>query len=525
MNRGRKIIYTDEPVITRENIILILQKAMPIFTQVASECDFLLRYESGEQPLQRKTEKKYRSDIDFSNVDNVANEVTEFKLGFNWGNPITLVQRGEKDGGNKDEALAISLLNECYETDGNKSKTQQLARFIEICGIGYTLVDVNMDYEDGDSYFNVNVLDPRFAFIIRSSYYIDQRAMIGVTFRKDEIGNIHFTCYTKDNRFEILNLAKFENEKPVNENDRDWKNKDRWKEDFRSGEKNPLGMVPVIEWKRSHDRMGCFERQIDEMNNLNLLWSDFLNDVDQETQAIWHGNDIDFPKNENGDVSQPKTNDWIITHTTQDGKTPFIKPLSVGYDYSGINTMALAKRSLILQKCNVPQRNDNSGGSTGVAMSDATGWSAAETAACKEQDIIETCKMEEVKAVLCAIRVSPHVAGDSPILKLKSRDIKPNVKRQKTYELTTKVNAICALIAKGFTLKDTVNAIPLFEDNNQVIVDSGDGVKKYQEANIFKVAEEQTEDSGEEKRPFSDLSDQEENSPNIGGMETNKKEK
>lgn len=41
--------------------------------------------------------------------------------------------------------------------------------------------------------------------------------------------------------------------------------------------------------------MGCFEQQISEMDNLNLLISDFTNDVEQNTQAVWHTNDVDFP--------------------------------------------------------------------------------------------------------------------------------------------------------------------------------------------------------------------------------------
>jgi SPP1 family phage portal protein len=522
MNRGRKVIFTDEPVITSENIISVLQKAMPDFISIASECDYLLKFEAGEQPLQRKKEKQYRKDIDFKDVDNVANEVTEFKLGFNWGNPITFVQRGEKDSGTASEPEAIALLNECYETDGNKSKTQQLARFIEITGIGYTFVDINTDYVDGDSYFNVNVLDPRWAFVIRSSRYTDHRIMLGVSLRKDDLGNFYMTCFTPHERFEILNLAKIVNSKTVKETDtsRAWKDTDRWKETERSGELNPLGVIPIIEYQRSHDRMGCFERQIDELNCLNLLISDFVNDVDQNTNAIWHGNDIEFPKTEDGDDIKPETNDWILTFTTQDGKTPFVKPLSVEYNYAGILEMILSRRSLILQKCNVPQRNDNSGGSTGVAMSDATGWSAAETAACKEQNIIEVCKMNEVRAVLQAIKASSYVPQDSPLLKLRYSDTQVNIKRQKTYELTVKVNAICAVLAKGFTLKDTIKAIPLFEDDNQVIVDSGEGVAKYQETNVFRTDTTSGAEETEEKRPFADLSDQEGNSPNIGSMNT-----
>jgi SPP1 family phage portal protein len=497
MNRGRKVIYTDVPYVTSENIIPILQKAMPTFTQNAADCDYLLKYEAGEQPLQRKKAKEYRKDIDFENVDNVANEVTEFKLGFVWGNPITLVQRGEKDSGDENEALAIALLNECYETDGNKSKTQQLARFIEICGIGYTLVDVNMDYEDGDSYFNVNVLDPRWAFVIHSSYYSDHRPMIAVTFRKDEIGNFYFTCYTKEYRFEILNLAKFIGKKPVDEpmEARKWNDTKRWGENERSGEKNPLGMIPIIEWKRSHDYMGCFERQIDEMNSLNLMWSDLLNDVDQNCQAIWHGNDIEFPVDENGDTQKPQSNDWIVTHTSQDGKTPFVKPLAVEYNYSGMLENYQYARSRILEKCHIPSRTDGNN-STGLATSQAAGWEDAENDACKEQNVIETCKMLEVRAVLAATKKSPYVPSDSPLLDLRYGDCQPNVKRQKTYEMVTKSTTFGNLVSHGIDGLHALKAINLFEDVNQVYADSKELIEKYQSSIFDK--QNTSSDSGDE---------------------------
>ena len=510
---GRKEIFTDVMEITKENIITVLRQAMTDFQANQNDCEFLLNYEAG---LQSKTrEKTYRKDIDCWCVDNIANEITEFKLGFNWGNPITLVQRGEKDSGTSEEAEAISLLNECYEAEQIKKKTQQLARFIEICGIGYTIVDINSDYEDGDSYFTVNVLDPRNAFVVKSSRYLDHRPMLGVTFRKDNAGNSYFTCFTKNERYEIVNLTKIINGQIE---------KDKWSHDTRSGEENPLHRIPITEWIRSHDRMGCFERQIDDMNCLNLIESDICNATEEAVQSIWHCNDVEFPteiiRNEDGTerevVRRPQNNEWMQTFTTPDGKTPFVTPLSSNFNYEGNLNYAISKRALILQKCNVPQRNDNSGGSTGVAMSDATGWSAAESAACKEQSIIEGCKMEEVKCVLAAIKASTDIPQDNPMLKLKYTNIQPNIKRQKTYELTVKVNAICSLLSHGFLLDDAITMIPLAEDPNQVIERSGEGVRKYQESNVFKSEENQT--STEEKRPFADYSDQEGNSPNIGGM-------
>ena len=109
---GRRRIYTDVDVITPDNVITVLQDAMAIHGENAAQISFLLRYEKGIQPLKRK--KVIRDDINVQVVDNIANQVTEFKLSYNWGNPITYVQRGNRDikrnpPYNDDDA--ISMLN------------------------------------------------------------------------------------------------------------------------------------------------------------------------------------------------------------------------------------------------------------------------------------------------------------------------------------------------------------------------------------------------------------------------------
>lgn len=499
-NAGREILYTDLPVVTYENIIPILQKLLPTHQKNADRIKFLDEYEKGNQPIIRSSPKKYRPDIDCKCVDNVANEVTEFKTSFGWSNPITLVQRGDDKENNSVIIEGISILNRCYEAEETRKKTQHLARNVEIGCLGYTYVDLNMDEKDiemGGSYFKVESLEPTNTFVIRSSYYFDKRVMIAGTYREID-GVKHITAFTDEFRFELKGFEHTE----------------------RSGEANPLGIIPIIEWFRSYDRMGCFERQISEMDNLNLLVSDFTNDIEQSTQVVWHTVDVEFPtvitKNEDGteteEVRKPKSNEWLQTYSTADGKTPKIAPLVVDYDYDGMLKNIVSRRALILQKCNVPSRNDNSGGSTGIAMDSATGWSAAEAEAQKQQNIMEACKMEEVKVVLRAIQVSPHVPPDSPLLKLKYTDIQPSIKRSKTYELTVKTNALASLLSHGFDLKDATQAIPIFEDNNQVVERSGEGVRKYQESQVFKT---DTSNQTEEKRPFADYSDQIANSPNI----------
>ena len=495
MQYGRTKVYTDQPIITKENIIDVLRKGYNNYEANFADIKYLLDYEKGKQEISRV--KTYRKDIDNKCVDNLANEITEFKTSFIWGNPITFVQRGKEENTDKDILAAVAQLNAAYDAVNIKAKTQHLARNVEIPGIGYTYVDIDLRHADEGKYFTLESIDPDSAFIIYSSYYMEKRPMVGVMMRRDSENQLHFTCFTDTQRFEIVN----------------------WDHAARSGERNPLGVIPLIEWFRDYDRMGCFERQIDEMDNLNLLISDFTNDVEQNTQAIWHTNDVDFPEetviDESGNTvkktKRPKSNEWVGTYTSPDGKSPFIKPLAIDYDYDGMLQNIITRRALILQKCNVPQRNDNSGGSTGIAMNAATGYEAAEASANKQQNIMECCKMEELKVVLRAIKKHPKISSNSPLGKLKITDVVPNVKRQKTYELSIKVNAMTTLVKHGFALEDCVTVAPLFEDPNEVVNRSGEGVRRYQEANVFKTGK----DSTEEKRPFPDYSDQEQNSPNI----------
>ncbi len=508
MEHGRIELYTDVEAVTRENVTSILRSVVMEHEKNASEIKSLLRFEEGEQPLLRI--KKYRPDIDCVCVDNIANEISEFKQSYNWGSPITLVMREQLSDDNGKIAEAVSFLNRCFQSQDYNAKQQKLARFVEITGVGYTYIDINTDYAKGESPFTIDVLHPVCTFVVRSSRYLDRRIMLSVTYSCDSKGRKRFTCFTDTARFEL---------------DSQYKHLEQ------SGDANPLGINPITEWIRSYDRMGCFERQISEMNNLNLLISDFTNDVDQNTQAVWHGNDIDFPTevvtHEDGSKTEqqkkPKSNDWIITQTTQDGKTPFVKPLAVEYDYQGMLNNIITRRGLILQKCNVPSRNNNSGGSTGIAMSDATGWTQADVEATRQDQIKESCKLNEVRIALRAVQKCPNFPQDHPLRELHHSDVKTSIKRQRTFEMTTKINAYATGVSHGINYKDMMAAINLFDDPQQVAENSKESTMAYLES-VFNGKNEAEGGIGEKApnadRLEQDKSDQETQSPIMSGSAT-----
>ena len=530
--KGRKNIYTDKTEINENNILDILALAVPEHETNAQQMSYLLNYEKGTQPLVR--EKTVRPDIDIKCIDNLAHTITNFKTSYEFGNTITLIQRGEKDSGKGNESEAITLLNECFASENLTKVQQEVARYVEICGIGYTYIDFKKNREDGDSYFTYTSLNPLTTFIIKSSYYIDRRPMVAVTYRTDENGNRFFTCFTDEYRFEVENLVTLVNGKRTG--------KEKWNLKQINGNNrmsNMLGKIPITEWELRPDRTGCFERQIDQMNALNVMESDFINGLDQNVQSIWHGNDVEFPQDENGESKKPQSNEWVLTYTTESGKTPFIKPLTVAHDFQGILENVIHTRNSILQNACVPQRNDDSGGSTGVAMSDATGWSSAEMSATQVQAMQEASKMNEVKLALRVIKESTEVEDvngkRNPMLDLRFCDVAVSIKRQKTYELTVKTNAFATMVSHGVYGLHAIKLINAFEDDNQVWEDSKEGITKYQKSIYEKqtTTEKNLENTGvqfkgegglnENKanrgdRQLGDESDQTENSNRIDGV-------
>jgi len=507
---GRKRIYTDADEITVDNIFSVLSQAMTIHEINMQEILYLLRYEKGVQPIAEIRKKTVRDDINIEVSDNLANQIVEFKLGYNYGNPITYVQRGNRDiSGNPPESddNAISQLNEMNEEEASYAKDQETLRFVQVCGIGYQMVDIKRDY-DGTSVFDLHVPHPLYTFIVYRNN-IGETPMMGVTFRQLENGDRYFTCYTKDTMYEVKNLNEIVNGVKKNE----WSFNSSYT--GYAGEKNPLGMIPIVEFVRSYDRMGVFERQISDMNALNVEVSDFANATAQACQEIWWGNDFEFPVDPNtGEVIKPKTGGWLLTKTLANGKSPLIQAITSTFDYENVQKNIESKRNSILQKCYVPLQSDPGGGSTGSAMSLSSGWTAAENSAMREEQVIRRSKQKVLALELSAINVRSYLLEGSPLTDLKLSDVYIKFTRNKTYDLGTKTNAMVAMIKAGVNGRVAMQTVDLFADVAQAWADSQEMIEKIQESLVVKKEDVQID----EKRETADLTDQTGNSPILDGM-------
>ncbi len=515
---GRIKIYTDVKEITRNNVIQVLSAAMVKHELNRTQIRKLINFEKGKQPLVR--EKSVRKDIDIKSISNLAHQITEFWLGYFWGNHMAFVQKSDKHpkgSSPTDSDSAITLLNGMYAAEDMESKDQLLAYYLEVCGICCQLIDIKRKTEDEDSVFDLVTLNPLYSFVVYSSDAYE-RPMMGVSYSEDENGSKIFTCITDDAVYEIHDMVKIENGKNI-------ENGKQLNETDGGIQKNPFGRVNIIEFERSTDRTGVFERQLDELNALNILESDLCNDVAQTTQANWWGNDIELDTDDNGNVKGPQAGQWILTKTNGSGKQPNIKGLVLNYDYAGVLANIQAKHDGILERTFTPKQTEQSGGSTTGATSLSSGWTATEAVACKQAAIIKRGFKERNRLALIAIKKSPNTDPESPLLKLKNSDIEIRPIRQKTFDMATKVNSLATMIQHQVHPRIAMETVDLFSNLAEAVEDSVPQILEYQKKlreNGQPNGNLQKQDDGknleksvnpDSKRIMQDSSDQTGNSP------------
>lgn len=494
---GRKQIFCDKTNIDKTNILEVLGEAYAIHEQNRAEMLYLFEYVKGRQPILDR-EKQIRPEINEKIVDNMASEILEFKLGYEFGSPISYVQRARKDiksrnalfsffkklftsDESKKEDLRVSAINEMMVEECKAAKDLMLAKDVKTCGVGYRLI-LPKKIKTGVSVFDLLVLNPMNTFVVYSNDAY-REPILGVSYFPHRDGSVTFGCYTKTSYFKI--------EMGITKGFEDW---------FEE-KPNTVGMVPIIEYINDYDRMGCFERVIPLMDALNTIDSDRVNDIAQHVQNILWGDNVAL------DTEQYKKlrEDGMILTKSEQGRTATLKYLESVLNQSENQTLVDYVKQQILDITNTPSRSELSGGSTGSATNMSTGWMAAETDAKEKEQIWSASERRETAVILKIIKDSNEV--DADIAELNLSDIEIKFSRSRTYDLATKCNSLSALIGIGIDPLRAIEVVGLFTDPQQVALDSAERIDRI----LFKDNQTGTEDTSNGdpyKKNQPDMSDQ-----------------
>lgn len=494
---GRKQIFCDKTNIDKTNILEVLGEAYAIHEQNRAEMLYLFEYVKGRQPILDR-EKQIRPEINEKIVDNMASEILEFKLGYEFGSPISYVQRARKDiksrnalfsffkklftsDESKKEDLRVSAINEMMVEECKAAKDLMLAKDVKTCGVGYRLI-LPKKIKTGVSVFDLLVLNPMNTFVVYSNDAY-REPILGVSYFPHRDGSVTFGCYTKTSYFKI--------EMGITKDFEDW---------FEE-KPNTVGMVPIIEYINDYDRMGCFERVIPLMDALNTIDSDRVNDIAQHVQNILWGDNVALDT----DQYEALRNQGLILTKSEQGRTATLKYLECVLNQSENQTLVDYVERKIEKIAHIPNRSELSGGSTGSATNMSTGWMDAETDAKSKEQIWMESERRETAIILKIIKDSNEV--DADIAELNLSDIEIKFSRSRTYDLATKCNSLSALIGIGIDPLRAIEVVGLFTDPQQVALDSAERIDRI----LFKDNQTGTEDSSKGdpyKKNQPDMSDQ-----------------
>ena len=347
---GRRVITTDVDEITAENVVDVLRDAMSVHELNRSEIEYLWKYYKGQQPILTRV-KAVRPEICNKIVENRANEIVSFKVGYLCGEPIQYVGR------NSEEAVTsgIGVLNEYMFLVDKPALDQEVAEWGMICGTANRMVLANDKYdaESDEAPFDIFTLDPRNSFVVYSTD-VKRRRMMGVKYNEDEYGFRTYSVYTDSVCF-LIEGDQVTAVKP-----------------------HGLGDEPIIEYPANNARLGAFEIVLPLLDAINNIESNRMDGIEQFIQS--------FIKFVNCDIDEEKFKALKdlggIKIKSVDGQPADVDIVTSELNQQQTQTLKDDAYQAILTICGMPNRNGGSSTSdTGSAVLLRDGWSLAESRA------------------------------------------------------------------------------------------------------------------------------------------------
>ena len=384
---GRRVITTDATSITDVNIIDELNKAMNVHSINRGEIEYLWNYFRGKQPILERV-KTVRPEICNKIVENRANEIVSFKVGYLCGEPIQYVGRN----GDESVSRAIAELNEMMFSENKATQDKEIVEWQEIGGLAYRLVLPDKSGDEDEAPFELFTLDPRDTFVVYSSE-VGSKPMFAVKYRVDSEGNRICSIYSANWYWRIVGDKIVESKA------------------------HALGMIPIFEYPANNARLGAFEIVLPMLDAINTVASNRLDGVEQFIQAF-----VKFVNCEIDEEQFKALKDLgAIKVNSIDGSSADVSIVTQELNQVQTQTLVDYLYQTVLTICGMPNRNGGSSTSdTGAAVIMRDGWTLAESRAKDRELMFKKSEHEMLKLVLRIIKDTENLSDDIYNLKLKN---------------------------------------------------------------------------------------------------------
>lgn len=453
---GRTQIFTDYEI-NDENILKVINKIKPTHFKNRKEIKYLYEYYKGKQPIINRV-KEIRPEICNKIVENWANEIVSFKVGYLCGSPIQYTSGNSKD----DISQKIDKLNQTMESMYKATKDKDLIEWQMIAGTSYRMILPDP--------LKIYTLDPRNTFVIYKNDITCEAVAGGVvTYIQDPKPACIFTVYTPKTIYTIRD------DKLVNTT------------------ANTIGMIPIIEYPANNARLGCFEIVLDLLDAVNDLDSNRLDGVQQTIQSLMV---IYNAHLENDDASTLREKGLIELKSVGDAKGD-IKIISEQLNQDQTQTLKKDIMQRIREIVGLPSQGD---GTTGDSSNNGAaflknGWENAETRAKESEIMFKQSEQEFLKVALSMFSTKQIVSS------LSLEDINIQFTRRNYENIQVKSQVLTTMLANNkIAPKLAFQSCGMFVDAEEAYRES----KEYEEEN------RRTEQSSEPSNTDGNTTDTEE---------------
>ncbi len=385
---GRRIIKSSVSEVNRENVLDVLRAALNVHDMNRSEIEYLWNYYRGEQPILHRV-KDVRPEICNKIVENRANEIVAFKVGYLCGEPIQYVSRN----GNEGVSDKIATLNEYMFAEDKASQDEEIVEWQMICGTAFRLVLPDETAEADEAPFEMYTLDPRDTFVVYSNE-IGNKPLMGVKYSRDnDTQMVTYSVYTANRYFLITDFEIMEERA------------------------HALDDVPIFEYPANNARLGSFEIVLPLLDTINNIESNRMDSVEQTIQAFIKFVNCDISKEDFEALKEL----GAIKVKSVDGANADVDVVTNELNQTQTQALKDDCYNAILTICGMPNRNGGASTSdTGAAVLLRDGWSLAEARAKDSEHIFKRSEKKMLKLVLRICRD----LSESVDLKLSDIDMK-----------------------------------------------------------------------------------------------------
>lgn len=419
---GRRDIYAGVDEITEDNVISEVNSALVYHLQNVAEEDYLYWYRRGLQPILKRT--KERNTIVLNKVvENHAEEITTFKNGY-------FLQEPAKYRSRKDSAASkVDKLNEYIYRAGKHDADNVIADWFHMVGKAALYIESNAD---DDIPVRTYALDPRSAFVVYSLrpgneplYAVNMVIGSGV---------VNIDVYTKDKVYRLYGTSK----------SAEATNLPNWQAvatGIRSVEENPLGNIPIIEYRYNSVNMGAFESVIYLLDAINNVQSNRIDGVEQFIQSIAVAVNCQFEDDVTADKIRKAG--MIALRSVGENKADF-RILSEELDQQQTQTLVDDLYDQALRICSMPTttKGGRSTSDTGSAVIFRDGWEQAAASARNTEDLFK-------KSNRLFDRIFTDILRKKGILNIKLVDFELDFVRNETANVQSKAQAMQTMLAAG----------------------------------------------------------------------------